>query len=97
MSDRVFLEINFVQTYEAYTVLSIPKTWKHDLSSFAHSARPGREVEMLGWSREGHNHRYFRSGSRISMVCKKVVAFTVVMLPCVLTQSCLISGDQVGC
>ncbi len=31
------------------------------------------------------------------MVFQKVVAFTVVMLPIVLTQSCLISGDQVGC
>jgi hypothetical protein len=28
------------------------------LSSFAHSARPGCKVEMLGRSREFHNHRY---------------------------------------
>ena len=28
------------------------------LSSFAHSARPGCKVEMLGRSRELHNHRY---------------------------------------
>ena len=32
-----------------------------------------------------------------SMVWRKVVAFTVVMLPIVLMQSCLISGDQAGC
>ena len=24
--------------------------------SFAHSARPGREVDMLGWGRDGRNH-----------------------------------------
>ena len=66
-------------------------------SSFAHSARQGRKVEMLGWSQEGHNHWYSTSCSKNSMVRKPNVAFTVVMRAIALRQSCLISGDQVGC
>ncbi len=41
------------------------------LSSFAHSARPGHKVEMMGWSQEGHNHWYFSSGLRNAMASKK--------------------------
>ena len=40
------------------------------LSSFAHSARPGCKVEMLGRSRELHNHLYLGSGVRTWMVWK---------------------------
>ena len=65
------------------------------LSSFAHSARPGRKVE---WHREGHNHCCFRCGfESFNGVKQRVVAFTVVMGPISLMQSGLISVDQVGC
>ena len=66
-------------------------------SSFAHSARPGHKVEMLGWSREKRHHQYFISGCRNSMVWKKDVVLTFVMGPIVLMQSCLIYGDQERC
>ena len=41
-------------------------------SSFAHSARPGCKVEILGRSREGHNHRYLNAGARNSTARTKV-------------------------
>ena len=40
------------------TGLSFCTCVSFDLSSFAHSARPGCKVEMLGRSRELHKHRY---------------------------------------
>ena len=43
-----------------------------DLNSFAHSARPGRKVEMSVWCREGPHYPCFGSGSKNSMVYKRL-------------------------
>ena len=54
----------------------------HHLSSFAHSATPGRKVEMMERSREGDNHRYFNSGSRNPCVhcCDVANQFNAILL-----------------
>ena len=58
----------------------------------------GKNQGKWARSREGHNQLYFSFVSGNYMVWKKnVVVFTVGMLPVVLSQSCPISGDQVGC
>ena len=66
------------------------------LSSFAHSARPGHKVEVLGWIRKGLNYQDVGSDVKNSMVLKRVVAFTVVMGQVFLIQPLTIFGDHVG-
>ena len=74
-----------------YIHMCMPISWFIHLFiyfiSFAHSARPGRKVEMFGWSQEGHHHRYFISCLKILMVRKQVVAFIAVIKPIASTHS----------
>ena len=60
-----------VRIYEFFFCL-FQSGWVH-ISSFAHSARPDRKVEMLGWSREGYHHHYFSFGLRIQWLEKRLL------------------------
>ena len=58
-----------------------------NLIMFAHSARPGRKVAVLGRIRKGLNYQDVGCDLKNSMVCKRVVAFTDAMGEISLMQS----------